>query len=108
LLIRAPDGAQVSITPEPEQALGQLDASPKPSLVQLGKQRLLVQSVDLVGISGGVLGRAFLLRDYDPQVQPIVWRFRRDAVKYGLLGIILPLAAFLAWRARSRRLSAAT
>jgi len=25
-----------------------------------------------------------------------------------LLGIILPLAAFLAWRARSRRLSAAT
>jgi hypothetical protein len=69
---------------------------------------MMVQAVELVGLSGGPLGRAFLLRKFDAQVQPILWRFRRDAIKYGLLGIVLPIALYLAWRARLRRRAAAT
>jgi anti-sigma factor RsiW/sensor domain CHASE-containing protein len=107
VVLREPDRAQAATIDADLQPIAKLDASPTPLLLQLGQQRVLVQSVELAGISGGPLGRAFLVRNFDPQVEPILWRFRRDAIKYGLLGIALPVAVYLIWRARSRRQAAA-
>ncbi len=107
VVLRGPDRAQAATIDVDLKPIERLDASPTPLLLHLGRQRVLVQSVELVGLSGGPLGRAFLLRNFDPQVEPILWRFRRDAVKYGLLGIVLPIALYLIWRSRWRRKTAA-
>jgi len=107
VVLRAPDGTQAAATEIDLKPIERLEASPSPAVLSLGQQRMMVQSVELAGLSGGPLGRAFLLRDFDAQVQPILWRFRRDAIKYGLLGIVLPIALYLAWRARLRRQAAA-
>lgn len=107
VVLRAPDRTQAAAIDIDLKPIERLEASPNPEVLSLGQQRMMVQSVELVGISGGPLGRAFLLRNFDDQVQPILWRFRRDAIKYGLLGIVLPIALYLAWRARLRRQVAA-
>jgi serine/threonine protein kinase len=108
VVLRGPDRAQAATIDVDLKPIERLDASPSPALLTLSQRRVLVQSVELVGLSGGPLGRAFLLRDFDPQVEPILWRFRKDAVKYGLLGLVLPIALYGVWRARSSRRTAAT
>jgi len=107
VVLRAPDRTQAAAIDIDLKPIERLEATPSPALLNLGRERMMVQSVELVGLSGGPLGRAFLLRNFDAQVQPILWRFRRDAIKYGLLGIVLPIALYLAWRARLRRQGAA-
>jgi len=107
VVLRAPDRTQAAAIDIDLKPIERLEATPSPALLNLGRERMMVQSVELVGLSGGPLGRAFLLRKFDAQVQPILWRFRRDAIKYGLLGIVLPIALYLAWRARLRRQAAA-
>lgn len=108
VVLRAPDRTQAAAIDIDLKPIERLEASPNPVVLNLGQQRMMVQSVELVGISGRPLGSAFLLRNFDDQVQPILWRFRRDAIKYGLLGIVLPIALYLAWRARLRRQVAAS
>jgi sensor domain CHASE-containing protein len=107
VVLRGPDRAQAAAIEVDLKPIERLEASPSPAVLKVGQQRMMVQSVELVGLSGGPLGRAFLLRHFDAQVQPILWRFRRDALKYGLLGIVLPIALYLSWRARLRRQAAA-
>ncbi len=107
VVLRAPDRTQAAAIDIDLKPIERLEPTPSPALLNLGRERMMVQSVELVGLSGGPLGRAFLLRNFDAQVQPILWRFRRDAIKYGLLGIVLPIALYLAWRARLRRQAAA-
>jgi len=103
VVLRAPDHTQVATIDGDLKPIERLGDNPSPVLMTLGQQRVLVQSVELGGLGGALLGRAFLVRNFDDQVQPILWRFRRDALKYGAVGILSPVALYVFWRARSRR-----
>jgi anti-sigma factor RsiW len=103
VVLRGPDRSQVATIDGDLKPIERLSDDPGPVLMTLGRQRALVQSVELAGLSGAPLGRAFLVRNFDDQVQPILWRFRRDALKYGALGILSLVALYMFWRARSRR-----
>jgi len=103
VVLRGLDRTQAATIEGDLRALEQLDQTARFTLLSIGSQRLLAQSVELAGLSGAPLGRAFLLRNFDRQVEPILWRFRREAFKYGLLGLVLPIALYQLWRSWPRR-----
>jgi predicted Ser/Thr protein kinase len=103
VVLRAPDRAEAATMDADLRPTDRLDLAATPTLLRVGGQRLLVYSVELAGLSGAPLGHAFVVRNFDARVQPILWRFRREALKYGLLGIVLPVALYAVWRSWPRR-----
>lgn len=105
VVLRAPDGRRVATLEGAASAIATVDGE-RASLVKIGSVRYLVQSAQLAGLSGQEIGRAFLLRNFDDEVEPIVSRFRRDVIKLSAVIVSLALLGYALWSLRaSRRLA---
>jgi predicted Ser/Thr protein kinase len=102
VVLRALDGARSATTDWSLAAAKAADAKGS-GMVKLGSTRYLVRSAELVGFGGQAIGHAFLVRNFDQQVDPILSRFRKDAVRFGLAAAAFGIAVYVLWRVRSNR-----
>jgi len=105
VVLRASDGARVATLEGASGAIARLNGEAA-ELVKINSVRYLVQSAQLAGLNGGEIGRAFLLRNFDGEVEPILSRFRRDVIKLSAVIVSLALLGYALWSLRaSRRLA---
>jgi anti-sigma factor RsiW len=96
VVLRAPDGARAATLEGAGDATAGVDGA-RASLVKIGSVRYLAQSAQFTGLRRQEIGRAFLLRNFDAEVEPILSRFRRDAIKLSAVMVGLALLAYGLW-----------
>ena len=102
VVLRAPDGA-LAATLEGAEMAAQSAPGERAKLVRIGATRYLVQAAQLAGLDGQEIGRAFLLRNFDAEMEPILRRFGRDAVKYSAIALAIAAGIIAAWKLRILR-----
>jgi predicted Ser/Thr protein kinase len=102
VVLQSPDGAR-SATMDWSLAAAKAAEEKRREVVKLGSTRYLVRSAKVVGFSGEVIGNASLVRNFDQPLQPILSRFRNDALRLVLAAAVLAIAAYFFWRVRSNR-----
>jgi len=100
----AEDGALATTLPASASVLGRPDFSAtEPQKVRIGEDRYLVREDVFQGVDGTPIGRVFVLRDLDAEIEPILAGFRARLLPtaVGVVLLALAMAVLLA-----RRLSA--
>ncbi len=100
----AEDGALATTLPASASVLGRPDFSAtEPQKVRIGEARYLVREDVFQGVDGTPIGRVFVLRDLDAEIEPILAGFRARLLPtaVGVVLLALAMAVLLA-----RRLSA--